>query len=90
VAAAVEPWRSIHAERWPEWDAALVAARTVELPIQVNGKLRDKVELPAGLSQDEIERIVLAREKVQAALGGKAPDKVIHVGGRLVNLVIRG
>jgi leucyl-tRNA synthetase len=90
LAAAGEPWRSIHAERWPEWDAALVAARTVELPIQVNGKLRDKVELPAGLSQAEIERIVLARKKVQAALGGKAPDKVIHVGGRLVNLVVRG
>ena len=90
VAAAGEPWRSIHAEHWPEWDAALVVARTVELPIQVNGKLRDKVELPAGLSQAEIERIVLGREKVQAALGGKAPDKVIHVGGRLVNLVVRG
>jgi len=90
LAAAGEPWRSIHAERWPEWDAGLVAARTVELPIQVNGKLRDKVELPAGLSQAEVERIVLAREKVQAALGGKAPDKVIHVGGRLVNLVLRG
>ncbi len=90
LAAAGEPWRSIHAERWPEWDAALVAARTVELPIQVNGKLRDKVELPAGLSQAEIERIVMGREKVQAALGGKAPDKVIHVGGRLVNLVVRG
>src|SRR3970282_1207180 len=44
----------------------------------------------AGLSQAEIERIVLGREKVQAALGGKAPDKVIHVGGRLVNLVVRG
>ncbi len=90
LARAGEGWRSIHAERWPEWDAALVVARTVELPIQVNGKLRDKVELPAGLSQAEIERIVLGREKVQAALGGKAPDKVIHVGGRLVNLVVRG
>ena len=90
LAAAGEPWRSIHAERWPEWDPALVAARTVELPIQVNGKLRDKVELPAGLSQPEIERIVLGREKVRAALGGRTPDKVIHVGGRLVNLVVRG
>jgi leucyl-tRNA synthetase len=90
LAAAGEAWRSVHAESWPTWDAGLVAARTVELPIQVNGKLRDKVELPAGLSQAEIERIVLGREKVRAALGGKTPDKVIHVGGRLVNLVVRG
>jgi leucyl-tRNA synthetase len=90
LAAAGESWRSIHLEPWPEWDAALVAERTVELPIQVNGKLRDRVEVPVGLPQDEIERIVLAREKVQAALGGRAPDKIVHAGGRLVNLVIRG
>ena len=90
LAAAGEAWRSIHTERWPAWDAELVAQRTVELPIQVNGKLRDRVEVPAGLSTDEIERIVLARDKVQAALGGRRPDKVIHAGGRLVNLVLRG
>jgi leucyl-tRNA synthetase len=90
LAAADEAWRSIHTERWPAWDAALVTQRTVELPIQVNGKLRDRVEIPAGLPQDEIEGIVLAREKVQAALGGRAPDKIVHAGGRLVNLVLRG
>jgi leucyl-tRNA synthetase len=90
LAEAGGPWRSIHAERWPAWDAALVAERTVELPIQINGKLRDRVEVPAGLSEDEIERIVLGRDKVQAALDGRAPDKIIHAGGRLVNLVIRG
>jgi leucyl-tRNA synthetase len=90
LAEAGEPWRSIHTERWPAWDAALVAERTVELPIQINGKLRDRVEVPAGLSEDEIERIVLERDKVQAALEGRAPDKIIHAGGRLVNLVIRG
>jgi leucyl-tRNA synthetase len=90
LAASDQRWRSIHTERWPEWDAALVAERSVELPIQVNGKLRDRVEIPVGLAQDEIERIVLAREKVQAALGGRTPDKIVHAGGRLVNLVIRG
>jgi leucyl-tRNA synthetase len=90
LAAASEPWRSIHAERWPTWDPALVAERTVELPIQINGKLRDRVEVPAGLPEDEIERIVLGREKVQAALSGRAPDKIVHAGGRLVNLVVRG
>ena len=67
----------------------LIAERTVELPIQINGKLRDRVEVPVGSPADEIERIVLAREKVQAALAGRAPDKIIHAGGRLVNLVIR-
>jgi leucyl-tRNA synthetase len=89
LAAAGDEWRSIHTERWPEWDAALVVERTVELPIQINGKLRDRVEIPAGLSKDEIEAIVLARERIQAALAGRAPDKIVHAGGRLVNLVVR-
>ena len=88
LAASGESWRSIHTELWPGWDAALIAERTIELPIQINGKLRDRVEVPVGSPQDEIERIVLAREKVQAALAGRAPDKIIHAGGRLVNLVI--
>jgi len=75
LAAAGEAWRSIHAERWPTWDEDLVAERTVELPIQINGKLRDRVELAAGLSATEIEAIVLARPKIQAALGGRQPDR---------------
>jgi leucyl-tRNA synthetase len=87
LAAAGEEWRSIHTESWPSYDEALVAADTVELPIQVSGKLRDRVVVPAGLSELEIEQIVLARPKVRALLEGRPPAKVIHVPGRLVNLV---
>jgi len=91
LAAAEAPWSSIHAERWPEVDAAAAAVATRELPVQVNGKVRDRVEVAVGLSEAEVEAIVLARPKVQAALGGKAPDRVIHAGGgRLVNIVVRG
>ena len=62
---------------------------TREVPIQVNGKLRDKVTVPAGITEIELEQIVLARDKVVAALGG-APHAVIHAGGgRLVNIVVR-
>ena len=63
--------------------------RRVELPVQVNGKLRDKVSVAPGLPQDEIEAIVMAQPKVQANLDGKQVVKVIHVGGRLVNIVVR-
>ena len=82
-------WRSIHLESWPAWDEALVSERLIELPVQVNGRLRDRVEVTAGLPQDEVERLVLAREKVQAALGGRAPERLIHVPDRLVNVVVR-
>ena len=89
LAKAGQEWRSIHTEAWPRYDEALVATDTVELPIQVNGRLRDRVLVPAGLSSLEIEQIVLAREKVRAALGDRVPDRVVHVPGRLVNLVLR-
>ena len=61
-----------------------------EVPIQVNGKLRDKVTVPAGISDDELEQVVLSRDKVQAALGGRTPHRIIHAGGgQLVNIVVR-
>jgi leucyl-tRNA synthetase len=89
LAARGEAWRSIHTESWPVFDESLVVAEMVELPVQVNGKLRDKVQVAPGLSQDEIEAIVMAQPKVQANLEGKTVVKVIHVGGRLVNIVVR-
>jgi leucyl-tRNA synthetase len=87
--SAGESWRSIHAERWPEFDPALVAVAEIELPVQINGKLRDLVPMAAGLAQAEIESLVMARPKVQANLDGKTVVKVIHVPGRLVNIVVR-
>ncbi len=84
-----EGWRSIHAESWPAYDESLTADALVELPVQVNGKLRDRVMVAPGLSEPEIEAIVLGRDKVQAALGGKHPARIIHVAGRLVNIVVR-
>jgi leucyl-tRNA synthetase len=90
LSVAGKPWASIHRQAWPEVDQAAAAAEERELPIQVNGKLRDKVMVPVGISDAEVEAIVLAREKVVAALGGKTPDRVIHAGGRLVNIVVRG
>jgi leucyl-tRNA synthetase len=91
LAARGETWRSIHAELWPSVDAAAAAVETRELPIQVNGKVRDRVEIAVGLSEAQVEALVLARPKVVAALAGKTPDRVIHAGGgRLVNIVVRG
>ena len=57
--------------------------------IQVNGKVRDRVVVPAGISEIELEQVALARDKIQAILGGRTPDRVIHAGGRLVNVVVR-
>jgi leucyl-tRNA synthetase len=89
LAAAGLPWTSIHQEHWPAFDPALVAAEQVEVPVQVNGKLRDKVLVAPGLTEAEVEAIVMAQPKIVANLEGRQVLKVIHVGGRLVNIVVR-
>ena len=60
------------------------------MPIQVNGKVRDRVVVPVGITQADLEALALGRDKIVAALGGRTPDRIIHAGGRLVNIVIRG
>jgi len=91
LAAAGREWTSVHAERWPEADPAAIVEATREVPVQVNGKLRDRVTVPAGIDDAELERRVLAAPKIRAALDGRRPDRVVVAsGGRLVNLVVRG
>ena len=90
LAAAGQPWVSIHTQTWPEVDPAAVAESTREIPVQVNGKLRDKVVVPADASPADIEAAVLARDKIKAILDGRAPDRIVVAGGgKLVNLVVR-
>jgi leucyl-tRNA synthetase len=84
-----EAWTSIHTAAWPAVDEAAATEDEREVPVQVNGKLRDKVQVPVGISEAELERLVLARPKIVAALEGKTPLKVIHAGGKLVNVVVR-
>ena len=81
---------SVHQQPWPLFDAKLAAVDVVEIPVQVNGKLRDRLMLPPGTPPEEVERLALASEKVQAYLGGRPPRKVIQVPGRLVNIVTPG
>jgi leucyl-tRNA synthetase len=84
-----EAWSSIHSQPWPQVDVAAATENEREVPIQVNGKLRDKVMVPVAMAQSELEALVLARPKIVAALDGKPPLKVIHAGGKLVNIVVR-
>jgi len=90
LAAAGREWSSIHTETWPTVDPAAIVELTREIPVQVNGKLRDKVVVPADASAAEIEAAVLGRERIRAILDGKAPDRIVVAGGgKLFNLVVR-
>src|SRR3984957_480763 len=73
---------------WPKFDPALLAEDTIEIPLQVNGKLRDKIIVPTEATEAEIKTTALASEKVQQFIQGKPIKKVIVVPKRLVNIVV--
>jgi leucyl-tRNA synthetase len=73
---------------WPRFDAALLVESEIEIPVQVNGKLRDVVRVPADAALPEIEAAAMAAEKVRPFLEGRVVRKVIVVPGKLVNLVV--
>ena len=79
---------SIHQQPWPKFDAQAAAEDEITIPVQVNGKVRDRVTLPADASEDEIKSAALASENVQKYLEGKTPRKVIVVPGKLVSIVV--
>jgi leucyl-tRNA synthetase len=78
---------SIHQQSWPVADPELAAADTIELPVQVDGKLRDRLVVTPDTPADEIERMALASEHVQRYLSGRDPERIIQIPGRLVNVV---
>ncbi len=73
---------------WPEADAALLVDDTITLPIQINGKRRAEISVPADMDKSEVEKAALAVDAVIKALDGARPRKIIVVPGRIVNVVI--
>ncbi len=76
-------------ESWPKFDPALAKEDEVEMAVQVNGKIRARITVPADADEEQIKAIALADEKVQSAIAGKEIVKVLVVKGRLVNIVVR-
>jgi leucyl-tRNA synthetase len=74
---------------WPKYDAALAKEEELEIPVQVNGKLRGRIVVPADATEETVLERALADEKVKAAIGGKQIVKKIYVPGKLVNIVVK-
>jgi leucyl-tRNA synthetase len=79
---------SIHQQPWQVFDPELIREEQITLVVQVNGKLRDRIQVAAGIGEQEAKQAALASEAVQRHLGGKQPRQVIYVPGRLVNIVL--
>jgi len=80
---------SIHQQAFPSWDDDLAAEDTITLVVQVNGKVRDKLEVPAGIEEAAAQELALASPRVKSYTDGKSVSKTIFVPGHLVNLVVQ-
>ena len=79
---------SIHNQSWPEYNPELIKEEITTLIIQINGKVRDKVEAEASISQEEAEGLTFPRENVKKWIAGKKIKKVVFVPGKLINIVV--
>jgi leucyl-tRNA synthetase len=80
---------SIFSQKWPRWDEKALVRDEVEIVVQLNGKIREKIMVPSGLDKAQTEEAVMKDEKVIRLLEGKTVIKVIAVPGRLVNIVVK-
>ena len=80
--------KSIHGYPWPEYDAELAKADVITLVVQVNGKVRDRIEASAGITEEQARELALASPSVQKWFEGKQVRKVIFAGGKLINIVV--
>ena len=74
---------------WPKYDPELAKEEEVEIAVQVNGKIKARITVPADADDDTVRSLALADEKVKAAIEGKEVVKVLVVKGRLVNIVVK-
>jgi leucyl-tRNA synthetase len=80
--------KSIHLESWPKFDPELTKEETVTVVVQINGKVRDRLQVDAAAPEAEVVALALASEVVKRHLDGKQPKKVIYVPGKLVSIVV--
>ena len=78
---------SIHQSSWPAVDEAAAAEDQITLVVQMNGKVRDRIQVATTISEDEAKALALASEAIQKGLAGRQPKQIIYVPGRLINIV---
>lgn len=80
---------SIHTTDWPSYDEEMTQDETFTLVIQVNGKVRERIEVSADISENEARFLALDNPRVASFIGESTVQKVIYIPGRLVNIVVR-
>ncbi|MFL5685105.1 MAG: leucine--tRNA ligase, partial [Chloroflexota bacterium] len=84
-------WTSIHTQAWPELDESAIRVSVREVPVQVNGKLRDRIVVGVDATEEQLRAEALGSPRIQAVLDGRSPERIVIAGGgKLVNIVVRG
>jgi leucyl-tRNA synthetase len=81
--------QSIFLSSWPRWDEKLIEEEKIVLLIQVDGKVRDKIEVKADISEKEAKELALSLEKIKKWVEGKEIKKIIFVPKKLINIVLK-
>ena len=79
---------SVHTQRWPEADESALHAETVTIVVQVNGRVRDRIDVPAATAEAEVTSRALAAPNAERFIAGQVPRQIVYVPGRLVNVVV--
>ena len=80
---------SIHEEKWPKYDETAMKVDNIEIALQVNGKLKGRLVVPAAATKDELEKLALAEPHIAETVDTSKIVKVVCVPGRLVNIVVK-
>jgi leucyl-tRNA synthetase len=80
---------SVHQQTWPTWDETQIAEERVTLAVQVNGRVRDRITVPAKIAESAVRERALHTEGVRRHVDGQDIARVVYVPGRLVNVVTR-
>ena len=80
---------SVHNQMWPEFDESALVKDTVEIVVQINGKIKEKMNIAGDLSREEMQKVAMEDEKVKALTEGKNVVKVIAVPNKLINIVVK-
>jgi leucyl-tRNA synthetase len=79
---------SIFLSEWPEYDSELIKDEEINLVVQINGKVRDLLKVSADLTEEEVKKIALEREKIKMHIAGKEIRKIIYVKNKLISIVV--
>jgi leucyl-tRNA synthetase len=80
---------SIHQQAWPRWEAELVQDELIQLAIQVDGRLRDLLELEIDAAEEDVRQAAMNKERVRQALAGRRLDRIVYIPGKILNIVTK-